>query len=963
MGYYRALLTRWSRRDRLAVLVVALAVAFLTGTTLVVLAVGSSTAGIAAEFQATAAVTEHATVAQAQAAAGPDAVVLPLATVNATNGTATVVGIPEEGASGPIDLGGNSTTLGTLSQARYLRLEGSNASVTVEVQPRERSMFPPDWYVTDAATVEELGPEGALAITPADGVPAEGVPLVGALPFFVAGTREVLAALGVAAVVGGVLVGVTVYNVMRMTVRDRVRGIFVLRATGTTRWQLRRVFLARATLLVGVGVATGYALGVVLTNAAVNVAVTVGLPTSLDVAVTERALSFLGPACAGVLAIGWLAALLAVQPAVATQPARLTSSSMHLAPEGVGPRIVRARAALPTGATLAAFVVFLFIVAGVGSVAAPLAAADEATITEPGSTHPIASQVPASYAAPLEDRGITASPEILLFAVRDGQPFLARGVEYAAFADLSDARLVEGRQPEAPTEAVVGADAAETLDVDVGDRLVLGGSVRPRVARVRVVGRFEGDGATDDQLLVSLPTARHLSNVREGRVHFLRADRLPNVDRRGGAARVADLEAPDAVPAGESFDVTVTVRNDGLQPATVSRTVRFGDHRRTVEVTVPANGERDAVVSFPADRVGTDRVSAGQRTHPVEVRPPDAIRLQDVPDQAPPDSRPLVRVVDARGDPAVNATVTVGNWTLAVDSAGAVRLPLDEPGAVEVTAARGNRSDVSTVTVASDAARSLRGTVRVRPAEPSTVAEPTAVVTVSNPWNRTLDREVTVEGPVTTATRDVSLGPGESTRFDRDFPRRLPGTYEVTVTTGDATLASTSYEVSGDDRIVAALATGGRSGTTGIGQAAQVAFGNLELALAVLVFLGGAMAVGAMASTFAGAVHANVAVVGLLRAVGTTRREVATLLVGDAFRLGGVAIAGALAAGVAAVLAIDAAGYLTAYGVDLAVALSPELLYLTALGAFAVVGGGAFVAAVAVLSSSPAELLWRGDQG
>lgn len=59
MGYRRALVLRWSRRDRLAALVVALSVAFLVGTTLVVLAAGTQTAGMAAEFGSTGHVTHY----------------------------------------------------------------------------------------------------------------------------------------------------------------------------------------------------------------------------------------------------------------------------------------------------------------------------------------------------------------------------------------------------------------------------------------------------------------------------------------------------------------------------------------------------------------------------------------------------------------------------------------------------------------------------------------------------------------------------------------------------------------------------------------------------------------------------------------------------------------------------------------------------------------------------------------
>lgn len=91
MGYRRALLFRWSRRDRLAVLVVAVSVAFLVGTTLVVLAAGTQTAGIAAEFDSTGQVTHFDSVATARESTDGSALVLPYADVTTDDGESAVV--------------------------------------------------------------------------------------------------------------------------------------------------------------------------------------------------------------------------------------------------------------------------------------------------------------------------------------------------------------------------------------------------------------------------------------------------------------------------------------------------------------------------------------------------------------------------------------------------------------------------------------------------------------------------------------------------------------------------------------------------------------------------------------------------------------------------------------------------------------------------------------------------------
>jgi hypothetical protein len=120
MGYRRALLRRWSRRDRLAVLVVAVTVAFLTGTTVLLLAAGAQTTAIAAQFASPGSAVFYEDPAVANAAAEGDDAVLPVAAVRVENESgsarARVVGVAGEPV--PVDRRafrpGNGTTLGTL---------------------------------------------------------------------------------------------------------------------------------------------------------------------------------------------------------------------------------------------------------------------------------------------------------------------------------------------------------------------------------------------------------------------------------------------------------------------------------------------------------------------------------------------------------------------------------------------------------------------------------------------------------------------------------------------------------------------------------------------------------------------------------------------------------------------------------------------------------------------------------
>ena len=158
MGYRRALLTRWSRRDKLAVLVIAVTLAFLTGTTLVVAAVSTQTTTIAQEYGTDGTAVHYDSVTRAQAEAGADTLVVPTATVTLPNGeTRYVVGISKQQATTFETDSGVSlppppsagVTSGTRKTAGKRRFGGNRRTLTLAVTPRPAShlLIPPDWYV------------------------------------------------------------------------------------------------------------------------------------------------------------------------------------------------------------------------------------------------------------------------------------------------------------------------------------------------------------------------------------------------------------------------------------------------------------------------------------------------------------------------------------------------------------------------------------------------------------------------------------------------------------------------------------------------------------------------------------------------------------------------------------------------------------------------------------------------
>ncbi|MEF8877814.1 MAG: FtsX-like permease family protein [Haloarculaceae archaeon] len=816
---------------------------------------------------------------------------------------------------------------------------------------------------------------GAFVVQLGSDAPSEhgfgGIPLLSALQFFITGTSEVLRAFAAVAAGAAVLVGVTVYSVSRMSVRDRLSTIRIVRATGGRSRTVLGLFAVRALLLTLLGVALGYAMGVIIINAVVNLAVASGLPTSLSIEAGPRAVRVLGALYVAVVGVGGLAGVIAAWPAARRPPGRLTDDEPSVRgsgslPEVLTPSLLHWRALVPTTATLTTFTAFVVLVAAMAGVAGPLTTAEGATITQPGTTNPINSGVPEAYAEALQARGINASAEILLFEMTDDGPILARGAEYEAFESVTDSRIIRGRAPEASSEALLGVDLARTRGIEVGEVLTLGGSTRPALTRVEVVGTFAAPGPFDDQVLVSLPTARHLGVQGPDQVQLVRADRRPPAGNgsdpgTGTGIGVIDLAVADRVAANTSFTVQLTLRNDGLSRERASVPVEFGDQRRDVTVELARGRQRTVELELTAGRPGTHALKAGDATADIRVVDPDSIVISGVPPRAPPGSTPVITVTTATGAPAAGASVTVGNRTVTTGENGRVRVPLAATGRVEITARLGTERTTEVVDVTPGATRALSTTLQVRPSEPTLTTRPEARAVLSNPWSELVNATVRIDGSDRSFERGVSVPPGGQVTVSTRLARQPPGPYDVRVALDDTTVGEVEYRVAGDRRIVSALATSGGGGTTGISQAIEVVFGNFRILVGALLGLAAFMTVGGTTATFAQAVHARRRTIGIHRATGASQSRVLRLVLADAVRIGVVASVAALVLALLALQVLEAVGYLTVFGIGLRPVPSPTVAVGILLGSLAVTLLGATLTTLSLLRVSPASLLSGAD--
>lgn len=971
MSYRRALLRRWARHDWFAILIIALTVAFLTGTGVIIDATASRTTEIAAEQSNPASATWYPSPEAARAAATQEALVLPVAQVNIDGDTATLVGIPPDATrfanrtgvtlpSRPPD-----GTVHHRNTTATVRLAGTAGNTTVTVRPAGQSVLSPAWYYSQAETVQRLGATAALVVHPSQGE----TPLRAALTFFTTGARSALRLFGLVAVGASILLGVVVFGVTRVTVQERWRTIRTIRATGGAKRTVLALFAGRAAMQTAVGVVFGYAVGVIVTNAAVSVAVFTGQPVALAPDISMRLAQTLLPAYGLLVGVGGVGGVVAAWPLATRPPMDITPDSVSGSGDasesrlaGIRTRLGQAvptptllgwRAVLPAATTLAVFLAFTLVAVSTYGAVAPVAGGHGAAVTQPAAPHPLASEVPRDYAAALRDRGIAASPEILLLAVHDGQPYIARGANWSAFATLSDARVIRGRAPTAPGEAVIGTDLARTLDLAVGERFMVSGSTTPALARVRITGVYTAREPYDDQLIVPLSTARHLAGVPPGSVQFIRTERLPAT---AGTVSVVGVTAPRTVPAGESVPVSVTVVNP--TPTTQSRSIsiHFGDRQRALAVTLRPGVQRTITKNFTVASPGPVSLTVANTTRTVQVVSPDALRVT-IPRHVPVGSAPLIRVHTATGTPVENATVTVGQTTRVTESDGTVRFPFTQTGRVRVVVTKGQRRVTEQVTVAADGRRRLQATVAVTPLHPTVVTTPTARVTVQNPWNQTLSQTITVRGPGEPTNVSVRLAPGAMQTVTTALARRPPGRYTVAVEIGK-TLTTARYRVIGDARLAASLAATGRdAAASGFGKAAQVIFGNLKLLVGVLLLLVALMTVGATTAAFAGAVQGRRRTLGIHRAVGATPWQVLRLVTTDALIVGTVATGlGLLVAG-SALWVLAATDVLTLYGVRLLSMVSPRLVVAAAVVAVTLAVAGALVTTWRALTQPPTSLL------
>lgn len=296
----------------------------------------------------------------------------------------------------------------------------------------------------------------------------------------------------------------------------------------------------------------------------------------------------------------------------------------------------------------------------------------------------------------------STSPEVFAFSSWNGVSFVLRGVDIERFNQtgprFSEFGIAEPFLSEGVATAIVGARLAERMGVEMPCNISLVGSYSLRLGFVRAVGTFATGTSIDDEMLVSIDTARFLSGVQEDMVSIIRVSTsdpawlsdilAPHSSR----FTLYDLHAsPALVAAGQPATLSVGVRNWGGEAG--SATVTFsegGSVLKEQDVRLNSTSSRVVLGVFTFDSIGVHTVEVSvSGDFPVtlyaNISVVDQFLKVSCPSKVLLGSSFDVTVTKYSGEPA-SAFVNFLNRSFVTDSSGIVTLSADETGAHEVRA-------------------------------------------------------------------------------------------------------------------------------------------------------------------------------------------------------------------------------------------------------------------------------------
>ena len=623
------------------------------------------------------------------------------------------------------------------------------------------------------------------------------------------------------------------------------------------------------------------------------------------------------------------------------------------------------------------FTATVSVLVGLHSAPAAFAADEGFAIASSSAPTIFASQVDTSMVGALtalpQIKG--ASPEILAFSSFDDRSFVLRGVDLDMFNSTGPSfkkfELSGGGSPKDKDSALVGANLMSRLGIDPPYVIPVVGSYTSKLAFVNIVGYFETGSSMDDELLVSLDVARHLTGMSTQKASLIRIstsdpDWLSGLLAPSGARfTLFDLLTQKSqVAFGEPVAVSVGVRNWGSDAGEVDvefmedgsvfadKTVKLNSSQseRIVEMhSFTSLGTHNITVSIGGSFPVTLSAGIGVVEPYLNIAAPSKVALGE---------SFTVTVTNYLGNAAVDAEVVFGTRSNTTDENGNTTFVAEVAGTTEISANLTGfadaRASINVVDLSAYPAQFLPSIVYFS-LSPDTIKESesaTAVVVAGN--NGSLPGTFNVTVYVDSAPRSVlsiDLEGLESKTVSFKIGKLGVGSHIVQVSSFSEAIDVQSWIVDNPDLVELVMRYSGSdslfsAGSVPIYQAAKISEGNIAIALFSIGAISGLLALLAITSVFSREIRESRRRLGILKTIGASRSDIRRLVFPQALQNGLAGAAIGIAFGVIVADGISRYSLLVLFGHRFHVDLDTNLLLLLLLGAVAISVASALISAM-----------------
>jgi ABC-type antimicrobial peptide transport system permease subunit len=576
----------------------------------------------------------------------------------------------------------------------------------------------------------------------------------------------------------------------------------------------------------------------------------------------------------------------------------------------------------------------------------------------------------------LENGFVTnSSPEIFAFAEIRDSAVIVRGVDFQAFMGVEGARLVSGSMPSDPSQGLIGLRLADRIHAEVGDRYPLVGSFGPSVSEVEIAGIIASSSGIEDELIVSLPLSRCLTGIATDSVSIIRV--------LGDTTELEKMFG-QGVPRFSIYDLAVANRILGVgRPTEVSLQLKnWGDANGTAHVTITDMPDNITIIdsdyfmnssttialtaNYSFSSIGNHSVRASisgafpqNISTNVTVKGPFLSLV--APDKMPQFHNFTISVINQTLEAVAGATVSIGGFDFVTNTSGGCLINASlVPGFYTINASSsGYESALGHIEIINSSSLPSTATIRVfdiiltpdvvKVGETCTIA-----LYVQNFGNLTGSSQVSSYiGSARLTQKTVTLSPLETTVLFYNFSFQSAG--EKTITSGQisATLTVEShFEL--NPALIRLLVLYGDSSTLDPSRAeliydtAKISEANILIVLVSLAVLSGMLVTLGVSISFMREINDNLRIIGILRSLGASSRQLLWIMFKGAFLISLPAAAIGIVGGVVLAFLISNTGNLIAFGQFIQPVINPSFLIVATAGSIAICVGSSLIASLSV---------------